>query len=107
MKYLVTGAAGFIGYHVSKALIARGDEVIGLDIVNSYYDINLKYARLADLGIIRDNVQIGEKLISDINPKFEFIQLDLAEKKPLMDLFEQEKFDVVIHLAAQAGVRYS
>jgi UDP-glucuronate 4-epimerase len=107
MKYLVTGAAGFIGYHVSKALIARGDEVIGLDIVNSYYDINLKYARLADLGIIRDDVHIGEKLISDINPKFEFIQLDLAEKKPLMDLFEQEEFDVVIHLAAQAGVRYS
>jgi len=107
MKYLVTGAAGFIGYHVSKALIARGDEVIGLDIVNSYYDVNLKYARLADLGITRDNIQIGEKLSSDINPKFEFIQLDLAEKKPLMDLFEQEKFDVVIHLAAQAGVRYS
>jgi len=107
MKYLVTGAAGFIGYHVSKALIARGDEVIGLDIVNSYYDVILKYARLADLGITRDNIQIGEKLSSDINPKFEFIQLDLAEKKPLMDLFEQEKFDVVIHLAAQAGVRYS
>jgi UDP-glucuronate 4-epimerase len=107
MKYLVTGAAGFIGYHVSKTLIARGDEVIGLDIVNSYYDVNLKYARLADLGIIRDNVQFGKKLISATNPKFEFIQLDLAEKKPLMDLFEQEKFDVVIHLAAQAGVRYS
>lgn len=107
MKYLVTGAAGFIGYHVSKALITRGDEVIGLDIVNPYYDINLKYARLADLGITRNDVQIGKKLRSDINPKFEFIQLDLAEKKPLMDLFEQEKFDVVIHLAAQAGVRYS
>ncbi len=106
MKYLVTGAAGFIGYHVSKALIARGDEVIGLDIVNSYYDVNLKYARLIDLGITRDDIQIGKKLNSS-NPKFEFIQLDLAEKKPLMDLFEQEKFDVVIHLAAQAGVRYS
>ena len=107
MKYLVTGAAGFIGYHVSKALIARGDEVIGLDIVNSYYDVNLKYARLADLGITRNDIQIGKKLISYINPKFEFIQLDLVEKKPLMDLFEQEEFDVVIHLAAQAGVRYS
>jgi UDP-glucuronate 4-epimerase len=107
MKYLVTGAAGFIGYHVSKALIARGDEVIGLDIVNSYYDVNLKYARLADLGIIPEDIQIGKKIISASSPKFEFIQLDLTEKKLLMDLFEHEKFDVVIHLAAQAGVRYS
>lgn len=107
MKYLVTGAAGFIGYHVSKTLIARGDEVIGLDIVNSYYDVNLKYNRLADLGIAQDEIQIGEKSSSSKSPKFHFIQLDLVEKKPLMDLFEKEKFDVVIHLAAQAGVRYS
>jgi UDP-glucuronate 4-epimerase len=107
MKYLVTGVAGFIGYHVAKALVNRGDEVIGLDIINPYYDVNLKFDRLGDLGVSRESIQLGDNVSSSLHPNFHFIQLNLIEKNPLMELFEQEKFDVVIHLAAQAGVRYS
>ncbi|MEB2782872.1 NAD-dependent epimerase [Algoriphagus sp. C2-6-M1] len=107
MKYLVTGTAGFIGFHVAKKLLERGDEVVGLDIVNDYYDINLKYARLAYMGIQRDQVKNGLLVQSDSVSGYRFIQLDLSIKEPLLALFSQEKFDVVIHLAAQAGVRYS
>jgi UDP-glucuronate 4-epimerase len=107
MKYLVTGTAGFIGFHVAKQLLERGEEVVGLDIINDYYDINLKYARLAHMGIQRDQVKKGEMVQSDTFEGYRFIQLDLSVKEPLLDLFAQEKFDVVIHLAAQAGVRYS
>ena len=107
MKYLVTGAAGFIGFHVAQRLIDRGDEVMGLDIVNDYYDINLKYARLAHCGIQQDSIKNGIPVQSSTLPHYRFIQLDLVEKDSLLGLFEQEKFDVVIHLAAQAGVRYS
>ncbi|WP_339703653.1 NAD-dependent epimerase [Algoriphagus aquimarinus] len=107
MKYLVTGTAGFIGFHVAQQLLERGDEVVGLDIINDYYDINLKYARLAHMGIQRDQVKKGEMVQSDTVEGYRFIQLDLSVKEPLLDLFAQEKFDVVIHLAAQAGVRYS
>ncbi|MDR7130142.1 UDP-glucuronate 4-epimerase [Algoriphagus sp. 4150] len=107
MKYLITGTAGFIGFHVAKQLLERGDEVVGLDIINGYYDINLKYARLAHMGISRNMVAKGEIVQSDNSPGYRFVQLDLAVKAPLEQLFAQEKFDVVIHLAAQAGVRYS
>lgn len=107
MKYLVTGTAGFIGFHVAKQLLERGDEVVGLDIINDYYDINLKYARLAHMGIQRDEVKKGKLVQSDSVLGYRFIQLDLSVKEPLLDLFTKEKFDVVIHLAAQAGVRYS
>lgn len=107
MKYLVTGTAGFIGFHVAKQLLERGDEVVGLDIINDYYDVNLKYARLAYMGIQRDQVKKGEIVQSESISGYRFIQLDLSVKEPLLDLFAQEKFDVVIHLAAQAGVRYS
>jgi UDP-glucuronate 4-epimerase len=92
MKILVTGAAGFIGSHVSKKLLARGDEVVGLDNLNEYYDVTLKYARLAQL----------EK-----TPGFRFVKLDLADQQGMTELFAREKFQRVIHLAAQAGVRYS
>lgn len=107
MKYLVTGTAGFIGFHVSKKLIERGDEVVGLDVINDYYDVNLKFDRLAHLGVDRDQIEFGELATSTKHPNFKFIRLDLAKKDPLMKLFEEEGFDVVIHLAAQAGVRYS
>ncbi|MBC6366045.1 NAD-dependent epimerase [Algoriphagus sp. AK58] len=107
MKYLVTGTAGFIGFHVAKYLIDRGDEVVGLDVINDYYDVNLKFDRLGQHGILRSSIQLGKLVQSETLDNYRFIQLDLAEKEPLMRLFEQEKFDVVIHLAAQAGVRYS
>jgi UDP-glucuronate 4-epimerase len=107
MKYLVTGTAGFIGFHVAKQLLERGDQVVGLDVINSYYDVDLKYARLANMGIDRNQITFGELIQSSTNSDYRFIQLDLTDKNLLLSLFEKEKFDVVIHLAAQAGVRYS
>lgn len=92
MKHLVTGAAGFIGYHVSEKLLARGDEVVGLDNLNAYYDPALKHARL-------------ERLKRHEN--FRFVQLDIADQAGMDALFKAERFPRVIHLAAQAGVRYS
>ncbi|QYH38691.1 NAD-dependent epimerase [Algoriphagus sp. NBT04N3] len=107
MKYLVTGTAGFIGFHVAKKLIERGEQVVGLDSINDYYDINLKYARLEHMGIEKEKLNYGKVLQSNKYPEYSFIQLDLTEKEKLSQLFIAEKFDVVIHLAAQAGVRYS
>lgn len=107
MKFLVTGTAGFIGFHVAQFLIDRGDEVVGLDVINDYYDVNLKYARLAYRGISKEKIQRGKLVQSDQYAGYRFIQLDLEDKEAMMELFQTEKFDVVIHLAAQAGVRYS
>lgn len=107
-KILVTGAAGFIGFHVSKTLLEQGVDVIGLDNLNDYYDVNLKYARLGELGVRDDHAEIWQqKAISDKYPGFHFIRLNLEDREALPQLFEGEKFDAVINLAAQAGVRYS
>ena len=92
MKVLVTGAAGFIGFHVSQYLCLRGDEVVGIDNLNNYYEVSLKEARLSHL----------EPLDS-----FRFIKLDIANRDGMEKLFAKEEFDRVVHLAAQAGVRYS
>ncbi len=92
MNCLVTGVAGFIGFHLSKRLLEQGDSVIGLDNLNEYYDVNLKKARLGQL---------------EGKPGFTFIQLDLADRKGMEKVFSEEKFDYVINMAAQAGVRYS
>jgi UDP-glucuronate 4-epimerase len=91
-KILVTGAAGFIGFHLSRRLLERGDEVVGLDNLNPYYDVTLKEARLSLL----------EK-----NGSFRFIRADIADRKAMAALFEAERPDIVVNLAAQAGVRYS
>ena len=92
MKVLVTGAAGFIGMYVCERLLARGDEVLGIDNLNDYYDVQLKEARLARLARL---------------PGFRFVRLDVADERGMADLFAGERFDRVVHLAAQAGVRYS
>lgn len=95
MKVLVTGAAGFIGYYVTLQLLSRGDEVVGVDNLNDYYDVSLKQARLDQ---IAQHPQAAN---------FKFIKLDLADIEATANLFKQEHFDRVVHLAAQAGVRYS
>jgi UDP-glucuronate 4-epimerase len=92
VKLLVTGAAGFIGFHTTKALLERGDEVVGLDNLNEYYDVTLKHARLAVL---------------QTYPAFRFVKVDLADRDAIAKLFAAEKFRRVVHLGAQAGVRYS
>jgi UDP-glucuronate 4-epimerase len=107
MKVLITGAAGFIGYHLSKKLIQNGLDVLGLDSINDYYDIELKYARLADLGITRNSIHFGVLTNSRQFQNFRFVQIEMEEAAQLNTLFEAEKIDVVINLAAQAGVRYS
>ncbi|MGI6393597.1 MAG: NAD-dependent epimerase [bacterium] len=107
MKILVTGTAGFIGFHVANSLINQGYEVVGLDIINDYYDINLKYDRLKSCGIDRGEIQYGKKVQSKKAKNYSFIKLDLKDKENLNALFKEEKFSKVCNLAAQAGVRYS
>ena len=107
MKILVTGTAGFIGYHLAKKLLERGDEVVGLDNINDYYDVNLKYARLNELGIDKDELKDNVLVSSKTYPKHKFIKANLEDSQTINQLFETEKFDAVCNLAAQAGVRYS
>ncbi|HEY6293162.1 MAG TPA: NAD-dependent epimerase [Terriglobia bacterium] len=99
-KILVTGCAGFIGFHVSRRLLKRGDTVVGLDNLNEYYDVNLKRARLALL-------QASPEAMSNGGRNFRFVKMDLADRPALNALFCSEAFESVVHLAAQAGVRYS
>lgn len=107
MKVLVTGAAGFIGYYVSKILIDKGHQVVGLDNINDYYDVNLKYARLQELGIDKKEASIFNKRCNSHKSSFIFVRMNLEDRNELPKLFEDEKFDIVCNLAAQAGVRYS
>ncbi|SFF42524.1 UDP-glucuronate 4-epimerase [Fontimonas thermophila] len=97
MKILVTGAAGFIGFHVTQALLRRGDDVVGFDVVNTYYDPAIKEARLREL----------EKAAAATGSRFQFIRANLADGQAVNACFQAHRFDRVIHLAAQAGVRYS
>tara|TARA_R110002049_G_scaffold296797_1_gene485177 strand:+ start:7741 stop:8772 length:1032 start_codon:yes stop_codon:yes gene_type:complete len=109
MRILVTGAAGFIGFYVSKMLLSQGHIVVGLDNINDYYDVNLKYARLNELGISRDKAEkFGQISSSKIHfGSFSFIRLNLENREALPILFKNQNFDAVCNLAAQAGVRYS
>ena len=106
-KVLVTGSAGFIGFHLCKRLLDEGFQVIGLDQINSYYDINLKYNRLNELGIIKKDIKENKLMKSISFNSFYFVKTDLENKGELDNLFKKERFDIIINLAAQAGVRYS
>ncbi|HWZ36525.1 MAG TPA: NAD-dependent epimerase [Mucilaginibacter sp.] len=107
MKILVTGTAGFIGYHLAKQLLKRGDTVVGIDNLNDYYDTNLKLARLEQTGIDREKIAYDKPVISKKHKNYTFIKLDLLDKAGLEKYFRAYQFDAVCNLAAQAGVRYS
>lgn len=110
MKILVTGAAGFIGSKIAHLLAERGDEVVGIDDLNDYYDVRLKYRRLCYLlgvGSGEDNFDENKTYTSQKYAGLKFRRIDIADKETLDALFDTEKFDKVVNLAAQAGVRYS
>jgi len=107
MKILITGTAGFIGFHLANALAESGNEVVGIDDINDYYAVQLKFDRLKNAGFNRNDLKDGVFAVSKRFPSYRFMKIDLAEQMKLKTLFETEKFDVVCNLAAQAGVRYS
>lgn len=102
---LITGIAGFIGFSLAKKIALEGYNIIGIDNLNSYYDVNLKYARLKELGFnFPNNEEIGT---SDLLPNIKFIKISIEDKQEIEKLFSENKIDIVVNLAAQAGVRYS
>ena len=107
MKILVTGTAGFIGFYLAKRLLEDGHEVVGLDSINDYYDVGLKYDRLRETGIGESAIEYGKEVKSDTYPAYRFVKLDLTDGERLEALMGRERFGAVVNLAAQAGVRYS
>ncbi len=107
MKILITGTAGFIGYHLTKRMVSNGDEVVGIDNINDYYDVGIKYGRLSDTGIMKEKVSYGKTVQSDKYSNYRFVKLNLEDREAVFRLFKDERFDVICNLAAQAGVRYS
>ncbi|MBC6997994.1 NAD-dependent epimerase [Cytophaga sp. FL35] len=109
MKILVTGAAGFIGYHLCEKLVKDGHVVIGLDNINDYYDVNLKFSRLEQLGIDREKARAFNEVVESAlhADKFSFVRMNLEDRDALPSLFEKASISKVCNLAAQAGVRYS
>lgn len=106
MKILITGTAGFIGFHLANRLASCNHHVVGLDSVNDYYDQNVKYGRLKESGFEGD-FQYGKLIKSQKFPNYSFIKLNIEDKDALFGLFQEQNFDAVCNLAAQAGVRYS
>jgi UDP-glucuronate 4-epimerase len=106
-KVLVTGAAGFIGFHTTIKLLQNDLIIFGLDSINDYYDVNLKYSRLALNGVEKEKIEYGKTVQSNVYANYRFMQLKLEDKDELTKLFEKEQFDVVVNLGAQAGVGYS
>ena len=108
-KILVTGAAGFIGYHLCEALIKMDYQVVGLDNINEYYDVNLKYSRLQQLGITRKGAEVFINETTSIihGNQILFVRMNIEDRRALPSLFKEHKFDISFNLAAQAGVRYS
>lgn len=107
MKILITGSAGFIGFHLVRKLIKLNEEIVGIDNINDYYPVSLKYARLKECGIDESKIVQGHIVQSSQYSNYRFVRIDLQERAILDNLFSNEKFDVVVNLAAQAGVRYS
>jgi len=107
MKILITGTAGFIGFHLAKRLLKDGYHVVGLDNINDYYTVSLKYARLEESGIAESKSEYGKLVQSVIFLNYRFIKMNLEDRANMERLFETERFDFVYHIAAQAGVRYS
>ena len=104
---LITGGAGFIGFWLTERLLAEGWQVVGLDNINDYYDVRLKFARLAELGIAEADVQWNKLTNSSIHASYRFVRINMEEAPAMAKLFESVKFGVVCNLGAQAGVRYS
>lgn len=107
MKILITGTAGFIGFHLALKLVEQGHNIVGIDNINDYYDPELKFARLEVCGVGKADVKWHTEVTSSKFPNYRFIRMSIENKGELMSLCSREKFDVIIHLAAQAGVRYS
>ncbi|MFV0591219.1 MAG: NAD-dependent epimerase/dehydratase family protein [Draconibacterium sp.] len=107
MKILVTGTAGFIGFHLVNKLVNHDCEIVGIDNINDYYSPELKFARLAEAGISEEAAVWNKKIASSKYPNYSFVRMKLEDREQLIRLFETEKFDLVCNLAAQAGVRYS
>lgn len=106
-KILITGTAGFIGFHTAIKLLQEGHSVTGVDNINDYYDVNLKYGRLDESGIKKSRIQWDQAIKSERFPEYIFYRTQLENKEKIQQIFEEGEFDYVIHLAAQAGVRYS
>lgn len=108
MKILVTGAAGFIGFYLVKRLLQKGHDVVGIDNINDYYDLGLKYGRLEECGIVGEQpFRFGKEYLSNVWESYRFVRINMEDKDRVLLLFKEEGFKQVIHLAAQAGVRYS
>ena len=107
MKILVTGSAGFIGFHLVQKLLKQGAQVVGIDNINDYYNPELKFSRLNEAGISRQAENWHQPVKSEKNPNYTFIRMNLEDRTEMERLFKKENFDAVCNLAAQAGVRYS